>query len=458
MAEAIAVVDNSRSVENFINTQFDDYPTDLRYQKVTFHTAYPLNSLKNGKIINFTLPAWNAPAMYMLGEAWMTLTLKLTKPDGSSPPDTTPGICTINMPLSTIFSDMKMQFNETSVNSDHQNYGYRCIMQTILNANDAYKNTVLEMAGYAKDESGMMDERTSKNPGFDKRWARFVEKTNAGGTTYSYDERGVKFTGRLISDFTGGRYNVPSGVAVKIEFTLASQEFVMLAPKDEYKFSLEDFTLKVPCGHLSDKSALRLETRLSSKPLKITLRRCVVQNHNIGINSPSWTTDSLFNGSVLPSRVVIAFVKAKAYGGDYLLNPFNFETHFSKTVGTVTTESNIKSVKAYLNGESIDGFSLNLMDDYVKMFDLTGQMETGTSNGITATDFTGGYGFFMFDFSTSRQSYISALNPAIRVGNIRIVAEFTDNTLHPLTAVVFTEAPSTITIDQKRQVATDFLS
>ena len=75
---------------------------DKRYQKVTYIPFYPINSLKDADVIQFSLGAWSSSSVYILSKALLYAKVKICKKDGTAlDPDTT--LSPINLVATSIF-------------------------------------------------------------------------------------------------------------------------------------------------------------------------------------------------------------------------------------------------------------------------------------------------------------------------------------------------------------------
>lgn len=507
MAEAIAVVEGAESAAAFIEPLFKHYPEDFRYKKVGYSVHYPMNSYKNGaKHISVQLPAWNPAVCWMLGETIINCKIKIiNKLTGKVPADNT-FVSFSQQPLLTLFSDVKITLNDTCVTPNSDNYHYRAYMHNVLNLDYARKNTDAWTMGYAEDTPNQMDDITGKNHGFNRRLGVTCSDLNMTmfrPKSWSYDKSGGQLSGKLVTDFTNSRGLIPNGVTVRYDFTINSDDIILMGAENDtdtkngafdFGVVLTDFELMVPTATLPDDPANQMARHLKEKPFLVQTTRCIVTPFNIPTGHTNFLSDVMFGNGVLPSRAIIGIVPNDAYRGKKSLNPFNFLRQMRAEPGppparkdtctqndpvtplTPTTDpandntephtvlqtdgpivSELKSMTLTLNGDSLDHYPSTPITDYWKLQQYLGQIDTNSSNGISYDMFHKGFAFYAFDFSTSLEARIQGLTPSIRMGNIRAHFNFSEPTPYPLTVLMFAEHPSHISIYNDRRVATSYI-
>ena len=63
-----------------------------------------------------------------------------------------------------------------------------------------------------------------------------------------------------------------------------------------------------------------------------------------------------------------------------------------------------------------------------------------------------GFFFAYYDLSTSAQSNMDFIIPAVRQGNLHIEVKFSKGTPHEITMLLFAEYPTLIKVDKHRQI------
>ena len=152
----------------------------------------------------------------------------------------------------------------------------------------------------------------------------------------------------------------------------------------------------------------------------------------------------MFQGE-LPSRVVIGFVSAGAYSGDYKMNPFNFK-HY-----------NIEFLCVYANGQSVPSKALqpkfdtnNYIEAYHTLFSGMG-IEMGDA-GVYCTREDYGQGYTLVVFDLTSHVYMADQQPLHKKGNLSLEARFAKALPEAINVLVYAAFPSQLQVDQTRAI------
>jgi len=463
---------------------FERPSTNVAYEKIQYVDYRPTMQLSNAGSLDFIIPP-TTNQYINLKKTYLKLKMKIVKSDGSAIPIKTLVTCT-NLPLHSCFNQVDVLLQQQLVSSTgSQTYAYKAYIETMLEYGSDAKNSQLHAQGYEKDQPLMMEVKSledtkkmfgpdhtvsEKDGGYISRWLYFVANNSA------------EFMGPLNADICQQNRLILNGVEIQIKMWPSKDTF-RLGTTDEtnpYKMEILDATLKVckvtPSPSLLSKDTFRLGTTDETNPYKMeildaTLKVCKVTPspslllaHTAGLkespalypytktqiktfNVPSgqynFHLDDLFQGE-LPSHMVISMVTAKAFKGDYKLNPFNMK-HF-----------NMNSLGVYANDESLPAKPLQMsftrykhVEAYYSMFAGLNKDGEDWGNDISREEYAHGNTFFVFDLLPGNQPQGT---PNMQKANIRVEGAFDEALTENITIIVYARFPSMLKITEDRSI------
>ncbi len=440
-------------------------------------TFYSKNSLSNAKKIEFELPRYTGPNVYIPKDMYLKVDVVLSKGDGVSPPDATARISPVNNILHSLFSECKVSLEDYSINDNNENYHYKSFIIDTLSYDTSAKYSYLQCQGYYQDAPGNMD--SAGNSSFVLRSNLFK---NAAKSAYSIEP--VTFVGKLHSDLLSTDATIIPGIGMRVELTRADNDFTLIVPElgdtEKYQFQIKNACLLCAVATLTADSYLKLQKNLETKSAAIYYKRVQVQNKAISANSKTFVSENLFSSTLLPSRLILAFLPTTTFLGNRQKNSYNFARKWTYTtsaaenvslplIGTVavgnvggTKTLFLEKINLTLNGKSLDGWDSVATEDkdpmmFMRLHHYLGLTNTTTGNNLTLDEFHKGAFFCVYDLSTSAESYIDFVVPAVRLGALRLKVEFSTPTVEELTLLMYAEFPSLIEIDKFRRIKMSFL-
>ncbi len=424
---------------------------------------------------------------------YLKVDLELCKADGS-PPDNANNVAPINNILHSLFSECRVYLEDYLVNDNNENYAYKAFMIDTLSFDMNAKYSTLQCQGYYQDTPFQLD--SAGNASFAIRRDKFK---NAAKTSYSTDP--VTFVGKLHSDLVSCECGIIPGISMRVELTRADVDFTLMVPSatdtEKYQLKIKEATLLCSVATLSSDHYLKLQQNLESKSAAIYYKRVQVQNKAIPANSKTFISENLYSATLMPSRLILAFLPTTVFLGDRKKNSFNFGRKWSYTTSIVESRSGsrrqsftilghevpgvsatslgqetiavtgtktifLEKVQLTLNGKSLDGWDGTATEHndpmmFLRLHHSLGFTDTTTGNNLTMDEFLGGAFFCVYDLTTSSQSYLDFVTPSVRLGNLRLKVEFSDTTVEELTLLMYAEFPSLITIDKFRRIKMSFL-
>lgn len=350
---------------------------------------------------------------------------------------TTDDVAPVNNFLHSLFSNVQVSLNNKSITSQGVNYGYRAILENLLNYGQDAKGTHLTSSLFYKDTGGYM-EGVKENTGYNSRKAFALQG--------EFDMESI-----IHSDiFNSNRYLV-NGVQLQLKFYRAAPEFALMsaaANEGKYKIQITDATLLVRKVKVSDALLIAHATTMLHHSIKYPIVRCEVKNLNIPKDLYSYVFDNVVLGQI-PQRVCIGFVSSASYNGELHSNPYNFK-HFGHKYLGVSTDSSV-----HLEPLKPDYTKKLYIQSYNTLFTGTGINWGDSGNGISREDFIGGYNINIFDLTPDQSSNDTHYSQG-STGSLRIEVQFEKALTEPITAVVFLEYNNIVELDKHRTVSIDY--
>lgn len=204
-----------------------------------------------------------------------------------------------------MFESVKVEVNDRVVTPTTGYYNLKTYIAHTLTYSSFIKSSLLESAGYYGDISGFFQNTNHTiNSGFGQRNKLFRVKNKSDG---DYKTDGTRFFGKLNLDFNSCTTGLPPGTKVRIEFTRASDEFILMKDTtdlEKYKLKFLELNLYIPVAQLTASVYNQLSSILTTKKLSIHYRRTEIREVSLVRNKVEYYSDNLFSDDI-PCRVVV---------------------------------------------------------------------------------------------------------------------------------------------------------
>ena len=304
-------------------------PTDLRYQSVEFVKYSPQASISENGDIRFYFPPRTGAAVYFLKDIFMEAKVNLCNDDGTKIGDGK-DVSVVNNTCHSLIKRLSVKIGDVSiVNTDNDFYFYKAYFKNLLGLSATVKNAQIGLGAdnWVTDTAEKFDSMDKSNNGYENRKLAFASRTTTStATTYSYYGDDVTYIARLQHDLVSCDVPLIPGIEVNIEMSINKKEFLVKTSEAsaKYKLKLKELYLHVPIGILSASLYNSMEASLRSKPVLMHYTRTSISVLEIPLNSSSFTAETVFSRTQVPSKIVIGFVDTEAFNGSYSKNGFNF--------------------------------------------------------------------------------------------------------------------------------------
>jgi hypothetical protein len=344
-----------------------------------------------------------------MSTSYLHIAFSVTKADGSAidraTDDASLRVAPVNYTGCSLFRQIKVYMSNRLVYDSDDLYAYRCYMDSTLNCSTQLKDTVLQCAGYYRDESGKFD--SIDNAGFRARG----NMVNGGAVS--------DFLVPLHADCFSHDKLLPNGLQIRLELHRSSDAFVLQSPgSTEFKAKIHNISWLVRKVQVLPSMTLALENQLSKQPARYAIRRTTLKTIHVEPGRRKVHEVLLTSGQV-PRRVVLCATSNAAFHGSFELSPFNFQ-HFN----ICKAQLQVCSMPIPRNGLEMNFSTKHYSRAYLSTLDALNfsnlAQENAVGNGISYQDFSGGYMFLVFE-TTGDQSDGWHL---IRSGNTTLTLDF----------------------------------
>jgi hypothetical protein len=400
---------------------FDGAPAQTMVESATFADIHPTTQI-DGKSVNIEFLVNASETEYLdLNDTMLYIRLVVKNKNGTdldAAGNTTP----VNYFLNSLFSDATLSLNDTVIEGGDRLYPYKATIDSIFNFSEDTKRIQLESSGYLIDDT--------------LRQAWIV------------GSKEFELAGALRFDFFNQPKYLLPGVNVRIQLQRNKSAFALVVGNNSQPLiELTKAILYVRRVKVNTALALGHQMGLMKQNAIYPITKTQIITYTISRGSLSYFKDNIFSALRLPKFVIVGFVKAAAFAGDYRSNPYNFE-HF-----------NVNSVGLLCDGQAVPFRDIYEPDFDNKLFTREFQMamiqntehfNTDKNNGITMKMFSeGGHCFFTFNLTADLN--MNGVQPP-RDGNLRLDVKFAKPLADGINVVIYGIFDSEIQIGKNRQV------
>ena len=273
-----------------------------------FEEIFPISKLSDSGPVEFFLE--NATDKFLdLANSYVKFKLRIKKTDGGDLGDGDI-VAPINYILGTMFGQVDVKLNGTTISTSNNTYAYQAYLETLLNYGIDAKKSQLQMGLFFKDPAGKHENvKEDENSAFKTKASYFKKSAIA------------EVCGQLHSSiFNQGRLLL-NGISLKITCHRNKSTFVFMSGVENGDYKLE-ITEAVFCARrvqLTPHKFIEVQKNLEHSLAKYPINRVDVRTHSVAAGLTSFIRDNVTNGQ-LPNRVFIRIVDNDAYNGRHSKN------------------------------------------------------------------------------------------------------------------------------------------
>lgn len=422
---------------------FTTLPVQTSVESGSLQSYRPITSISNGGPIEFVVSGSSNDEYIDLARVYLHVQAKINLAAGAAVGGVVPPLPTVgpvNNWMHSMFSQVDVYLNRKCITPPSNNYPYRAYIENLLNYSGESKSSHLTSVVYAKDTASHMNSTDADNKGFTSRCIDApVNKT-------------VDLYGPLHCDiFNVDKYMI-SGVEMSVKLQRSANKFHLMGPAAcTATFDIQDAVLYVRKVKINPSVILAHHKALSVASAKYPITRVDVKTVTIPADTRSKSIDNIYLGC-LPKRCILGFVKTSAYNGDFTLSPYNFEP-FKYTQLGFYLDSILVPSKPYI----CDFPNNQYIRAYHSLFEGCNINHADIGNNISRTDYPNGYALVAVDLTPDLSSSSSHIS-LTKTGSLRIDVHFAETLTDSVTAIIFAEFDSLLTVDKNRSIVTDYSS
>lgn len=374
-----------------------------------------------------------------LGRTLLDIKLQILKNDGTKY-TTLDAIGPTNNFFDSLWSNVKVEFNQKVVSDARNMYHYRSYIEDLFNFNNTAKESHLTASLWETDLPGHLDS-SSTNTGLQTRKA-FVSES----CTFN-------LAGQLHCDLFNTSKYLMNGIDLRFVFIKNKVETLItkVAATDAPKIKILDVTLWMRKVKINPSILIAHAKLLNTHTAKYPFKRVEMHNYTIPCGSQFHTIENMFLGRI-PNRIIVGLVSHAAFSGDYVKNPFNFQ-HYGVNYLTLFKNGEQMFSRAYSPVYKDANYSYAM--PYLQSFINTGNHLSDDGYCIGIKDWQNGFALYPFDLTPDLSAHEQHWCIQEQ-GNLRLEVGFEKALTEAVTVIVYAEFRDVLEIDKTRECSLDY--
>ena len=342
----------------------------------------------------------------------------------------------INYPGATLFSNVKVELNDTEITYSSSNYAERAITEVLLSYGKNAADSWLQGGLFYKDTAGQMD---NADPAPETANAPVNEGLKQRAD-FTKESKLVVTRSKLHVDLFNQAKALMNNIKMVLKFTRNSDTYCLMTNEatPSYKVVIEDMTLWIRRVGVTSQVA----ASVIKNPVPYNITRVVQKNFTITSGGKTYIQNNLHDGQ-LPTKLVLVLKRNDAHVGDYARNPFNFQNY------------DVSSLALCIDGLVMDGRALRFdfdgdqyMDGFWALNRALDHRYRDEGTLIERKDFKSGYAFFVYDLTASQCN--DQYNDPTKKGAINAEFTFAKTIPEAITLSAYFQFDKKIIIDQAK--------
>ena len=313
---------------------------------------------------------------------------RITRPDGTNL-QAGDRVTVTNYPIASLFHTAELWLGGEPVAHQGLNYAVRGYFEILTSyGKDAQESWLLTSLWY-RDTAGQMD-NANHTPDDVNAVAQPYNNGLRNRSKWTNESKLVTVIGKLHFDYFHQPKPLVSNVDMKVKLHRNEAKYVLMSSDANiaYKVVVEDIALI--CRRQTVSARIR---ELAAPCASYPMSRVIMRDLQVPAGVESHPVNNFCRG-VLPTKILMGFVRSEAKQGDYRYNPINFQ-HF-----------NVSSIHFKINGQMVNGEALKMNyanDDVAQGFWSLMRMKKNRDEGIhlERKDYKDGFALYAYDLSVS---------------------------------------------------------
>ena len=313
---------------------------------------------------------------------------RITRPDGTNL-QAGDRVTVTNYPIASLFHTAELWLGGEPVAHQGSNYAVRGYFEILTSYGKDAQESWLQTSLWYRDTAGQMD-NANHTPDDVNAVAQPYNSGLRNRSKWTNESKLVTVIGKLHFDYFHQPKPLVSNVDMKVKLHRNEAKYVLMSSDANiaYKVVVEDIALI--CRRQTVSARIR---ELAAPGASYPMSRVIMRDLQVPAGVESHPVNNFCRG-VLPTKILMGFVRSEAKQGDYRYNPFNFQ-HF-----------NVSSIHFKINGQMVNGEALKMNyanDDVAQGFWSLMRMKKILDEGIhlERKDYKDGFALYAYDLSVS---------------------------------------------------------
>lgn len=418
---------------------FGKRPIQTDIEDINYVYYYPLISPSgNDAPIEFYVPG-NMLYYLDLSDTSLGVKVKVTKEDGTNLAEAD-SVAPANNWLHTLFSDITLVMNDTTIEGGSHLYPYKAYLTNLLLYGHQAKKMQLQTSGWAKDQSGHFNDAV--NTGFVTRKS-WIRESNVH-----------TLEGPLLLDMFMQNKLLLNQVDLRLRLTRTAPKFNLISlgnPTVNAKVNIDSVYLKMKQVQVAPDRARQIETGLALQNAIYPIQRTEMYTYTIPQGIRSHVRENLFHNR-RPKLLILGMVTNEDFNGTYGRNPFRFPHLGLNYIGLYIDGKPIPQIPYQPNFTTHD-----CVDLYRNLYRAVDMLNGDGDIDITKNDFVNGNTLYTFVLSPDGRTGGAVGQPLVN-GNIRIELKFTNALAAPINVLCMAVYDDEVQISRMRTVTVDYMA
>ena len=267
---------------------------------------------------------------------------RITRPDGTNL-QAGDRVTVTNYPIASLFHTAELWLGGEPVAHQGSNYAVRGYFEILTSYGKDAQESWLQTSLWYRDTAGQMD-NANHTPDDVNAVAQPYNSGLRNRSKWTNESKLVTVIGKLHFDYFHQPKPLVSNVDMKVKLHRNEAKYVLMSSDANiaYKVVVEDIALI--CRRQTVSARIR---ELAAPGASYPMSRVIMRDLQVPAGVESHPVNNFCRG-VLPTKILMGFVRSEAKQGDYRYNPFNFQ-HF-----------NVSSIHFKINGQMVNGEALKM--------------------------------------------------------------------------------------------------
>jgi len=361
-------------------------------------------------------------------------------------------VALVNNFLHSMFEQCQVYLNNVPVENTNKCYAYRAYLENLLCYSQDSKKHLLRGDFFFHENKKSIEWDVKANNKLVEATEPFAIFAQAGTPPVSQPPKTFEAYGKIHCDIFNIAKYLLNNIDVKLVLTRSADRFCLLSDGVEATVCIEDTFLRIRRVKISNAVMLAHAMALEQTTAKYPIKRVLVKPFVIPTNSSMFTISGIHFG-IMPTRVVMGFVRTSSFSGVFKEDPFYFN-HIGVSYLNLKVAS--RSLP-YAQGIRMSYIKSN---NYTQGYLTLHKNIREAPNGITYEGYKDGHTLYAFDLTPDLCSsdHFNLLKDGSLDLDVQLDYSGTDllTKTHGHTAIFYLEFDNIIEITKDRQVLVDY--